>query len=34
MSVGRDTDSNLVFFAGGTKHSQVVGDQPFCEGLA
>jgi len=30
-----DADGNLVFFAGGRKHSQVLlGDQPFCEGLA
>src|SRR5262245_48282888 len=30
-----DADGNLIFFAGGRKHSQVLlGDQPFCEGLA
>ena len=30
-----DADGNLLFFAGGRKHSQVLlGDQPFCDGLA
>jgi hypothetical protein len=30
-----DADGNLIFFAGGRKHSQVLlGDQPFCDGLA
>lgn len=30
-----DANGDLTFFAGGSKHSQVLlGDQPFCEGLA
>jgi hypothetical protein len=30
-----DADGNLIFFAGGRKHSEVIqGDALFCEGLA
>lgn len=30
-----NADGELIFFAGGRKHSQVLlGDQPFCDGLA